>query len=109
MYSVRYRNIIFSLFSSLSPQVIVCRDVTVAEDISSPRQKETLYCDRVIRVIDPLEETEEELAAWTELNKWRKIAQLALEKYQLGKISKEKALSLIVTKNKKKYNLNANK
>jgi len=61
------------------------------------------------RARNPIEETKEELAAWKELNKWRKIAQPALEKYQLGKLSKEKAISLIVTENKKKYNLNANK
>ena len=54
-------------------------------------------------------ETKEELAAERRLNKWRKKAQPALEKYQFGEITKEEALSIIVTKNKKKYDLNANK
>ena len=54
-------------------------------------------------------ETKEELAAERRLNKWRKKTQPALEKYQLGEITKEGELSIIITENKKKYDLNANK
>ena len=79
------------------------------EVIKAYRQNERKLQRRKERARNPIEETKEELVAWKELNKWRKAAQPALEKYLIGKISKEKALSLIVTENKKKYDLNANK
>ena len=73
------------------------------------RQNERKLQRRKERARNPIEETKEELAAERLLNKWRKKAQPALEKYQLGEITKEEALSIIITENKIKYDLNANK
>ena len=73
------------------------------------RQNERKLQRRKERARNPIIETKEELAAERRLNKWRKKAQPALEKYQLGEITKEEALSIIITENKKKYDLNANK
>ena len=79
------------------------------EVIKAYRQNERKLQRRAERARNPIQETKEELAAMKVLNNWRKKAQPALEKYQLGETSKEEALSLIVTENKKRYNLNANK
>ena len=79
------------------------------EVIKAYRQNERKLQRRKERSRNPIEETKEELVAWKELNKWRKAAQPALEKYQLGEITKEEALSIIITENKKKYDLNTNK
>lgn len=79
------------------------------EVLKAYRQNERKLQRRKERARDPIMETKEELAAERLLNKWRKKSQPALEKYQLGEITKEEALSIIVTKNKKKYDLNANK
>ena len=79
------------------------------EVIKAYRQNERKLQRRKERARNPIEETKEELAAERLLNKWRKKAQPALEKYQLGEITKEEALSIIITENKIKYDLNANK
>lgn len=79
------------------------------EVIKAYRQNERKLQRRKERARNPIMETNEELAAEKILNKWRKKAQPALAKYQLDEITKEEALSIIITENKKKYDLNANK
>ena len=85
------------------------QDENADEVLRAYRQNERKLQRRKERARNPIMETKEELAAERRLNKWRKKAQPALEKYQLCEITKEEALSIIITENKKKYDLNANK
>ena len=72
------------------------------EVLKAYRQNERKLQRRKERARNPIMETKEELAAERLLNKWRKKAHSAREKYQLGEITKEEALSIIVTNNKEK-------
>lgn len=85
------------------------QDENADEVLRAYRQNERKLQRRKERARNPIMETKEELAAERCLNKWRKKALPALEKYQLDEITKEEALSIIITENKKKYDLNANK
>ena len=85
------------------------QDENADEVLRVYRRNERKLQRRKERARNPIMETKEELAAERRLNKWRKEAQPALEKYRLDEIPKEEALSIIMTENKKKYDLNANK
>lgn len=93
----------------IGPSIKRKQDEDNDEVLKAYRQNERKLQRRKERAKNPIELTKQELVAEEGLNIWRKTAQPALERYQLGEITKEEALSIIVIDNMKRYDLKSNK